>query len=322
MLCINSSSHDTYFNIASEEYLLKRFTDDIFLLYRNLPSVIVGKHQNTLAEIDMKFVTKNGIRVVRRLSGGGAVYHDMGNLNFTFIRNGSEGKLVDFRGFTQPIVSALATIGIQAKFEGHNSLTVNGKKVSGNAEHVFKNRVMHHGTLLFSTNLVHLSRILYVDENRYNDKAVKSVRANVTNISEHLAKSMTIENFTKNIWEFVIKSNANANEYVLSEDDHTQIQKLCKEKYTNWEWNFGYSPKYSLKRDIKSLSGNLSISLKIDKGKITYVEITDSNLPENIEISIKKSLIGCDHEANNLWQALQKSTLDTELKKTILEGIV
>jgi lipoate-protein ligase A len=161
-----------------------------------------------------------------------------------------------------------------------------------------------------------------VDENRYSDKAVKSVRAIVTNISDHLTKSMTIDSFTKNIWEYVMKGNANAKEYILSEDDHAQIQKLCIEKYTNWDWNFGYSPKYSLTRKIRTSSSSLSISLEIDKGKISSIEIADSDLPNILVTSIKKSLIGCNHEVNNLRQALQKSELDAELKKAILEGLL
>ncbi|PKP36179.1 MAG: lipoate--protein ligase, partial [Bacteroidetes bacterium HGW-Bacteroidetes-15] len=178
MLCIYHRNSNPYFNIASEEHLLKRFTDDIFMLYINSPSVIVGKHQNTMAEVDYHFALENDIKIVRRLSGGGAVYHDHGNLNFCFIRNGKEGALVDFKGFTKPIIEILGKLGVEAKFEGHNSLTINGLKFSGNAEHIFKQRVMHHGTLLFSSDLQALANVLYVSIDKYSDRAVKSVRAN------------------------------------------------------------------------------------------------------------------------------------------------
>ena len=166
MLCVNQTKTDPYFNIASEEYLLKNFDDEIIMLYINEPSVIVGKHQNTLAEINYTLAKQKGLSVIRRLSGGGSVFHDLGNLNFTFIKNGTPGKLVDFKGYTQPIVDALNEIGVNAEFGGHNSLLIGGKKFSGNAEHIYKNRVMHHGTILFSTNLENLAEVLYVSSDR------------------------------------------------------------------------------------------------------------------------------------------------------------
>ncbi len=175
MRCIKNPETNPYFNLAAEEYVLKNFNDDCFMLWRNRPSIIVGKHQNTLSEININHVKENNIDVVRRLSGGGAVFHDLGNLNFTFIKNvNNESNLVDFKKYTQPIIDVLKHLGVDAKFEGRNDIMINGRKVSGNAEHVFKRRVLHHGTLLFSSVMADLSKVLKVNPLKYQDKGVKS----------------------------------------------------------------------------------------------------------------------------------------------------
>lgn len=185
MLCIHHHSTDPYFNIATDEYIFKHINEDCFMLWRNDNAIIVGKHQNTLAEINLDYVKEKDIKVVRRLSGGGAVYHDLGNLNFTFTRTSDNEDMVDFRRYTKPILEVLQGLGIDAKFEGRNDLTIEGKKFSGNAEHVFKNKVMHHGTLLFSSEIKDVSGALKVNPLKYQGRGTKSVPKRVTNISNH-----------------------------------------------------------------------------------------------------------------------------------------
>jgi len=291
------------------------------MLYRNSPSVIVGKHQNTLAEVDMDFVNKHGIKVVRRLSGGGAVYHDLGNLNFTFIRNGKEGKLVDFKGFTQPIISALDCLGVKAQFQGHNSLMVNGKKVSGNAEHVFRNRVMHHGTLLYQSNLNYLGKVLYVNKNRYDDKAIKSVRADVGNIIDFIPKPMPIEDFTSYLHNFFLQKNSEATEYSFLQEDIDRIEKLCLDKYTTWTWNFGYSPRYSMKREITTTSGNIDISLEVDRGIIIRASAKSNSAEPDLLSIIEQSLAGCYHEESIIRDALLVNGIEVAMASKISKGI-
>ncbi|MCK5693684.1 MAG: lipoate--protein ligase family protein, partial [Bacteroidales bacterium] len=185
MLCIISPYTNPYFNLAAEEYLLKSFQEDMFLLYRNRPSIVVGKHQNTLAEINLPFVQENEILVARRITGGGTVFHDLGNLNFAFFTSGKEGELVDYKRATTPIVEALKKMGLEVRLGKRNELLLKGLKISGTASHVFKQRVLHHGTLLFSSEMGKLSAALKSDKERFTDRAVKSVRSRVTNISDH-----------------------------------------------------------------------------------------------------------------------------------------
>jgi lipoate-protein ligase A len=310
MLCINHTITNPYFNIASEEYLLKNFNDDIFLLYINEPSVIVGKHQNTMAEIDINLAQQLGVKIVRRLSGGGAVYHDKGNLNFTFIRNGSEGKLVDFKGFTKPIIDALGTLGVEAKFEGHNSLMVNGLKISGNAEHIFKNRVMHHGTLLFSSDLKVLANLLYIKQDKYADKAVKSVRASTTNISEHLASSITVSSFKEYLFKYILESFASAVKYNFSNFDIAAIEALATQKYETWEWTFGYSPSYSFERIVKQPNGTVIIKVEVVKGFISAISFKGSGIQEQVALQMETALMGCEHTIEKVTLRLENAGVD------------
>jgi lipoate-protein ligase A len=273
MLIIKRHNTEPYFNLATEEYVLKNFDDDSFMLWRNEPSIIVGKHQNTLAEINLDYVNENKIKVVRRLSGGGAVFHDLGNINFTFIRQGDHNTLVDFRRFTEPILEVLQKLGIEARFEGRNDLTIDGRKFSGNAEHVYKDRVLHHGTLLFSSEMTNLSSALKVDPSKFSDKAVKSVRSRVTNISEHLREPIEIGEFIELIRVHVHEKYPDAITIKLSDDDHEKIHRLVEEKYSTWEWNFGYSPKYNFRKQAKTKGGHVEVNLFVENGIIIDAKI-------------------------------------------------
>ena len=218
MLCIHHHSTDAYFNIATDEYIFKNIKEDCFMLWRNDNAIIIGKHQNALAEINVDYVKKNGIKVVRRLSGGGAVYHDLGNLNFSFTRTGKDGEMVDFRKYTEPLLEVLRELGVDARFEGRNDLTIEGKKFSGNAEHVFKNKILHHGTLLFSSKMKNVSEALKINPLKYSDKAVKSIPKRVTNISDHLKIPISLEEFTNKVMEHIIATHDDCVLYEFSED--------------------------------------------------------------------------------------------------------
>ena len=188
MICIKSDSNDPYFNLAAEEYLLKERKEDIYFQYINAPSVVIGKHQNALSEINLDYMNKNEILLARRISGGGAVYHDDGNLNYSFLTSEEAGDLIQFKKYTAPVIEILRLLGVEARLGKRNEILTDGGKISGTASHVYKNRTLHHGTLLFNSDLEKLAKCLYVDSSRIKDKAVKSVRSEVVNISDLLKK--------------------------------------------------------------------------------------------------------------------------------------
>jgi len=310
MLIIKRHNTDPYFNLATEEYVLKEIADDSFMLWRNAPSIIVGKHQNTLAEINANYVKQNNLPVVRRLSGGGAVFHDLGNLNFTFIQTGQSGMLVDFRKFTQPILDVLLKLGIDARFEGRNDLTIKGKKFSGNAEHIWKNRVLHHGTLLFSSTMADLGQALNVDPLKFRDKAVKSVHSRVTNISEHLRESIDVMQFAGLIHEHIISMYPDAKAYDLTDEDHRKITELVRLKYSSWDWNFGYSPNYNFKKILRTdKSGTIEFDLDVKNGTIRQIKIFGDYFSKFDTEEIEETLRGVAHEESAIRSKLEKFNL-------------
>jgi len=323
MLCIKNNRTNPYFNLAAEEYVLKNFTDDCFMLWRNNSSIIVGKHQNTLAEINIECVKEKNIDVVRRLSGGGAVFHDLGNLNFTFIKNVTgDSALVDFKKHTQPIVEVLQNLGVNAKFEGRNDIMIDGKKISGNAEHVFKKRVLHHGTLLFSSQISDLSDALKVNPLKYQDKGVKSVRSRVTNIRDHIPNKMSVNEFHDEILKFIMNSDATSKLYEYSAKDIKEIETLVSDKYSTWEWNFGYSPKYNFEKSIKTSGGNVEIQMNIEKGIIQDINFFGDLFNEMDLSEIENSLKGIRHEENAIRLTLSQIPLQTYFHKISQDELI
>ncbi len=309
MLCIKHHSTDPYFNIATDEYIFKTIKEDCFMLWRNDNAIIVGKHQNTLAEINTDYVEKQGIKVVRRLSGGGAVYHDLGNLNFSFTRTGEESNLVDFKRYTLPIIEVLQNLGVDAKFEGRNDLTIDGKKFSGNAEHVFKNKVLHHGTLLFSSEMKNVSGGLKVSPLKYKDRAIKSIPKRVTNITEHLKELLSLDAFTDKIMDHILATFDDAKLYEFTAEDNAAIQKLRDEKYATWEWNFGHSPSYNFKQGVKTSGGVIEMNLDVKKGFIEAAKIEGDFFHINDIDTVEKALVGCAHDKKAIDAKLSELNL-------------
>jgi len=314
MLCIRNPNTDPYFNLAAEEHLLKNFSEDCFMLWRNDPSVIVGKHQNTLAEINLDYIKEKDIKVVRRLSGGGAVFHDPGNLNFTFIMNGEDGNLVDFRKFTEPILEVLRKLKMDARFEGRNDLTIEGRKFSGNAEHIWRKRVLHHGTLLFSSEMSDLTQALKVNPLKFKDKAVQSVRSRVTNIQEHLPQKIDIIHFSNLIMDHILERYTGARQYTFSNTDISEIKRLRDEKYSQWEWNFGYSPGYKFEKLIRTKGGNIEFHINVEKGMIQDIKIYGDFFHRyDIDI-IEKTLTGTRHDPDEIKNCLSGFNMDDYFK--------
>lgn len=327
MLLINNNLVEPYFNQALEEYLLNNFDDDIIFIWQNHNAVVIGKHQNTLAEINYSYVKSNDIKVVRRLSGGGTVFHDTGNVNFTFIKKyENQNPGIDFKKFINPVIAFLAQLGINAEFSGRNDILIEGKKVSGNAEHIFhrQKKILHHGTLLFSSNLQNLKFALNENSKNYTDKAVKSVRSKVANISSFINEKISVSEFKMKVFNFFINENYNGREYKLNLYDIEKIEKIAEEKYNNWQWNYGYSPKYSFEKETILNNKQFKIKLNTDKGIITSAECFSEFLSKSeIEI-IEYLLIGTKHDCDSISIKIRNSKFLPSLinisEKEILES--
>lgn len=323
MLCIRHKSTDPYFNIATDEYLFKHIKEDCFMLWQNDNAIIVGKHQNALAEINLDYVKEHDIKVVRRLSGGGAVYHDMGNLNFTFTRTSDrEDDLVDFRRYTKPIIEVLQGMGVNAEFTGRNDIMIEGKKFSGNAEHVFKNKVMHHGTLLFSSNMPNISGALKINPLKYKDRAVKSIPKRVTNIQNYLKEELTVEDFADRIMDYITSNFEDCKLYEFTEEDLAQIEKIKEEKYVTWDWNFGYSPNYDFQQGVKTKGGLLEMNMNVSAGIIQEVKIHGDFFHIRDISEIETALQNTPHEETKIRTVLADFDLKSYFKDIEVDDLV
>jgi lipoate---protein ligase len=300
---IVSQSTNPAINLATEEFLLKHTDEEFLFLYTDEPCIIVGKHQNAYSEINFKAIQQKNIPVYRRLSGGGTVYHDLGNLNYCFITSGKPGMLVDFKGFTDYIIKALNKLNIEAYFGGRNDLLIDGKKISGNASHVYKSRVMHHGTLLFNSNLNNLGDTLKTDPSKYKDRAVKSVRSLVTNIINHTTETIDFEWFKNYLLSEIVPSYPT--QYHLTENNRSVINDLIATKYSKWEWNFGYSPDYTFKKRImvKDVTLQMEVDLEVKKGVILKTEVKSNKFQEELSVTFQK-LITHNHELSSITNTI------------------
>ncbi len=309
MYCIHLKNNNPYFCLAAEEYLLKNFNEDVFMIWQSDNTIVLGKHQNALGEINYPFVRKNNITVARRISGGGTVFHDSGNVNFAFIKNVNSTAEINFQKFTEPIISALAELGITAYNSGRNDIMVEGKKISGNAEHVYKNRVLHHGTLLFDSDLKNLGKAIKVIPGKYIGKAVQSNRSDVANILDFLERKISVDRFI-NFLKAQYLTDLSNREIDLNTTDIQKIGLLAEEKFIGWEWNFGYSPAYFFKNTIEFDNRELSIELSVKKGIIQECKVSGGYFSlKEMEI-LNSKLIGERHFYEDIYDFLRNSNLE------------
>lgn len=323
MLIIDSPSHNAYFNIATEEFLLHRFpTEDIFLLYVNAPSIIVGKFQNTLAEINLDYVQEKEIKVVRRMSGGGAVYHDLGNLNFSFHTLLADHDFGDFSQFTQPVLAMLNHLGVPAVLEGRNDLLVDGKKFSGNAKLAKNGKMIQHGTILLNSEMEVLGDALKANPLKFIDKATKSNRARVTNLIHYLPEGTTTEQIKNLLTDEIIRNSPGAQRYELTTDDIAGIEKLMQEKYETWDWNFGFSPQYNFRKAIKVPAGFIEVHLDVVKGMIEKAKVFGDFFASQPIEEFEAQLIGKKHEVESLKTLFSKLDLVSYFGQVTAEEII
>ncbi|MCK9412834.1 MAG: lipoate--protein ligase [Prolixibacteraceae bacterium] len=304
MKLLISSSHDPYWNLATEEYLLKNSTEDYLFIYVNKPCVVVGKHQIAQKEINAPFIVSNKILVARRLSGGGTVYHDEGNLNFSFIQSIALSESVSYKSITEPMFLYLKQLVPEIYLSERNDILLKGNKISGSAMHIYKNRVLAHATLLIDCNLDNLSFSLKANKDRFFDKSIASNRSSVMNLSEaspRISVGYVIEYFySKGILE--------AASITLPEETITPILDLVRTKYATEDWIFGYSPKYIYHNQIFNNNTYFSYKLEVIRGTIQQVIIeSEDSLTDDILLKLK-TLQGQKHNIYALGQKLIANT--------------
>ena len=302
---LNLTTTDPAFNLAVEEYVFDYLPRDrmYVMLWQNDNAIIIGKNQNTLAEINEAYVKEQGIRVVRRLSGGGAVYHDMGNLNFTVIAD-AQGENLDFGRFCALVVKTLQRLGVKAEINGRNDMTIDGKKFSGNAQYLRQGRVMHHGTILFDSNAAVLANALKVDEAKIQAKGVKSVRSRVTNVRPCLPVDMTLPQFRQVLLDTILEEEP-GEEYILNEKDLAVVAKLKADRYDTWEWNYGHSPACTLhKKGRVEGCGTVEAFVSLQEGKISQIVFKGDFFGVNDPEQLAEMLIGCRPDRASLEERL------------------
>lgn len=304
----NKGITDPRINLAIEEYALNTMDvekDSFLLFYINQPSIIIGRNQNTVEEINTDFVEKNGIIPVRRLSGGGAVYHDLGNLNFSFLTKDDGNSFRNFKKFTQPVVDALGKMGVSAELSGRNDILAEGKKISGNAQFSTRGRMFSHGTLMFDTEIDAVVSALKVSKDKIESKGIKSIRSRVANISELLKEPMTIEKFRSEILTSIFGGEEHIQYWELTEKDWENIHKLSEERYQQWDWNYGKSPKFNMKHSHRFPTGSVDVRLEVNKGIIEEVKIYGDFFGVGEMDKVEQLLTGKPYSKQAMEEALE-----------------
>jgi len=303
----NANVLDPRINFAIEEHLLRNFNseEDILLFYINEPSIIIGRNQNPLEEINHKYVEANGIHVVRRLSGGGAVYHDHGNLNFSFITDYGKENFNNFKKFTAPIIEFLHRLGVKAELGQRSDILVDGCKISGNAQYLTGKRLVSHGTLLFNSDLSKVAEALRVEPREISSKGVKSVRSRVANITNFFSQPMEIDSFRLGLLESIFGSSKQRRTYCLSDIDWQEIQKLSQDRYNNWEWNFGRSPDFIIHKTKLITHTEVKTKIEVKRGYITEIRFYGDNI-DSINLSdVADQLKGVRYDKCDILEVLQ-----------------
>ena len=313
MKYIESASSDPRFNLALEQYVFEHMdkSEEYFMLWQNHNTVVVGKNQNTFSEINKQITDENNVTVVRRLSGGGAVYHDMGNLNFTFILDCQEQESLDIKLFSRPVAEMLNALGVPAQVNGRNDITVDGKKFSGNSQYIRNKRIMHHGTIMISSDLDFVSKVLNVSQDKFVSKAAKSVKSRVTNLNQYLPKDIGVEEFKKLLVKYVLKDE-NIKPYVFSDEEIESIKKIQEERYNLWEWNYGFSPACEIKRTRRIEGvGGFEVYMNTEKGIIKNIKIYGDYFGLLPITELEKKLIGTELNESSLLERLSNVQIDS-----------
>lgn len=322
----NKGITDPMINLAIEEYILENFGEkDTFLLfYVNKPSIIIGRNQNSVEEINTDYVNDNNIKVVRRLSGGGAVYHDEKNLNFSFITKDDGESFQNFKRFTQPMVDALNKLGVPAEMQGRNDLAVKERKISGNAMFSTRGRMFSHGTLMLDSEIENVVAALNVKKEKIESKGIKSIRSRVANISEFLDEKITMDEFKDIILRYVfdVEDVKDVPRYELTDADWDNIKKISEDRYQQWEWNYGKSPKFNVQESHKFDGGLVDVRLDVKNGLIENCKIYGDFFGMGQISELEDNLTGVRHERKAIEDALADTDVSYYLGRISKEEFI
>ena len=306
MLIIRSDRTDAPFFHAAEEFLMENTQEPVFMLWRAKKTILLGKNQNAWKQVNLDYVKEREILLVRRSSGGGTVFCDLGNINFSFIENHGTEKLNNYRLFTKPILDVLNKMGIPAIFSGRNDLTIEGQKFSGNAQYRKKNRLLHHGTLLFSADLKDLAGALKTDPLKYKGRGIDSAAKRVTNIASHLTKPMDVLEFRELIYAHMLAKDPDSLIRDFTETEILKIETIADKKYRDWDWTIGQSPRYDFHREHRFTGGIVEIDLSVEKGFVTDI-VFHGDFLSRLDLSdIQLAMIGKRHDPNSLLSVLKE----------------
>ena len=324
MIYIEAKGNDPRENTAIELYAFNELAkkDDVFMLWINSPCIVVGKNQNTTEEINQKYCDEKGIKIVRRVSGGGAVYHDLNNLNYTIISNGRSGEAFDFKSFSQPVIDALASLGVKAEFTGRNDLEIDGQKFCGNAQYVRSGRIMHHGCLMFDVDTSVLAEALKVSKDKIESKGIKSVRSRVTNIKDHLPnKEMSVLDF-KDALKKYMNEKYNMTDYEFTKEDLENIHNIQEEKNNSWDWVYGKNPEFNIKRNRRLKTGKIEANIQVDENVISGVKFYGDFFGVMDVSDIAQKLVGVKYTKKDVTNVLENLDINSYFLGATLEEVV
>ena len=320
MMYIKCDSTDACFNFALEKYAMDELdaAKEYFMFWRTTPTLMTGRYQNTLSEINMPFAKAHRINIVRRITGGGTIYTDPNGWQFSFIVKDPGTRLIEFETFTKPILDALQALGVDARKSGRNDLTIDGRKFSGNAQYVRKSVVLHHGSLLFDTDLENLVRALSVDDEKIVSKGIQSVRQRVTNIAEYLKEPMTSLEFRDVMLSFLLRG---MDTYELTRQDIERVMEIKKAQFDSWEWNFGKNPQFNITKEGRFAGGKLTVQSFVENGLITEIHFYgDFFAQEGLDL-LEQKLAGCPYREEDVLNILKKEQAQNLFFQIMLDEI-
>ncbi|MCI1944247.1 lipoate--protein ligase [Clostridium luticellarii] len=322
MIFIEHYNTNPYINHAIEEYVMDKFSEDCFMIWRNRPCILIGKNQNTMSEINVNYVRKHNLSVVRRMSGGGAIFNDLGTLNFTFIVAVDDNTFADFGRFTEPIVRSLKKLNIDVELSGRNDLIVNGRKFSGNSQCKHENKILHHGSILFSVNMENLNGALNANSMKFSDKSVKSVRSRVTNLCEYLKKPMTVVEFKDFLIKSIMEEFKCTSIYRFSRDDWKKIKKISDQKYALWQWNYGSFKRFTYSNEKKFRGGVVQVNINVYKGIIDSIKFFGDFFSSGEIGELEDKFIGVKYDKDEILKVLKNVNVEKYMHSMSNENIM